>query len=123
MFKKLNAQKRVEDKICEIRELLFLMRNEEEELRREMQEKGWKEFHFLSIYIGSHPECGEGDVEKIYFFAPHIDIPNFREFTHGHFDQSEENKRFERFIAGLNSDEYVELEGEETFRHRMRMRI
>jgi len=76
-----------------------------------LEEKGWKKFQFNSEYYGSHPEYGEGDDERTYFFHPEIDISRWDgvRFAHGHHSENDENKSFDEWLEGLvEGEQYIE---------------
>ena len=54
----------------------------------ELIAQGWTEYTFFSEYYGSHPECGERDIEQKYIFAPGVVPPALPEgeshWSHGH---------------------------------------
>lgn len=77
-----------------------------------MTKEKWRELHFFSSYYGGHPECGEGDINKIFLFHPTIEIDQWSNvhFKHGHFGQNETNTAFEEWRAALPDSHFIEIE-------------
>ena len=63
--------------------------------------RGYQRFTFNSFYYGSHPEYGEGEVNRVYFFNPKVDLSLWvdKEFSHGHFSEDEANTDFSEWLA------------------------
>ncbi len=82
-----------------------------EDLVREMTAAGWKQFEYYSSYYGSHGESGGGDREVSFLFHPSVDVSVWSEssFSHGYFSQSENNNRFEKWLAEIPQAHVIEL--------------
>lgn len=104
-------QGKIEELEAEIRRLEEDLETEKKRFIATKVAEGWKEFLYFSGYYGSHPENGEGDVERIYLFRPEVDISQWRgvEFGHGHHGRGEENEGFSDWLAELSDEQYVKM--------------
>ncbi len=77
-----------------------------------LTDSGWKEFDFHSDYYGSHPEYGEGDIDKRYLFHPEVDVSRWDGvlFSHGHYDADPTKNEFMDWLETLTTDQYLEVD-------------
>ena len=73
--------------------------------------EGWKQFEYFSSYYGSHGELGEGNLETTFLFHPSVDISTWEgvTFSHGHFSQCENTKRFDVWLSGIPDGHIIEV--------------
>lgn len=94
----------------EIQRLAAEIKKKKEDFVKKREKEGWQKFKFSSLYYGSHPENGEGDIEINYLFHPGVDVSPWKnaQFSHGHSHKEESNNNFEEWIEKMGEEDYIE---------------